>query len=136
MTPDQLSKEMKQKAQNLKRELDKAQRTVGKHAVKIARRQSSGRLSTAQLAAMDHPYATRHGVRTMAGLINYQTGTFFNAWRYDHGRKLLVNPVDYGFFLQHGSSRMNRRRLLEEIKGQLKPVMKKEVKRALRRAMK
>jgi hypothetical protein len=50
--------------------------------VKQAMALSSGPYSLGELAAMDHPYAKRHGVPLLPPeIINVQTGDFRRAWR-------------------------------------------------------
>ena len=74
---------------------------------------SSGPISLAQLAAEDHPYATRHSVmRYDPAIINKQTGVFRQSWQvfvtYIAGLPIWVvhNIASYAEYLEHGTWKM------------------------------
>lgn len=87
-------------------------------ALETAVRMSSGPWSRADLAAADHPYATRHGApRLDPGQINVQTGAFRSRWR---GFKLsrlharIVNDDPKADMLASGTERMFPRPVKEK----------------------
>lgn len=91
-------------------------------------RRSSGPYSLAELAAMDHPYARRHGTPLLdPSIVNDQTGGFRSRWRSPEiirfgpevsGR--IVNDADVADWLQNGTPTMVPRPIAEavEIYGQ------------------
>jgi len=120
-------------------EMEKAQSRVGAAAVKIARKWSSGTTKLAQLAADDHPYAKRHAHSAQSGLINRQTtekgsASFFSGWYYDVGSRALRNP--HGSWLEEGTPTMVARDILGAISRDLRPIMRREQRNAIRRSLK
>lgn len=74
---------------------------------------SSGPISTAQLIAEDHPYATRHMVsRYDPAIINKQTGIFRQSWQVfvtniaGHSVYVVHNVASYAEYLEHGTWKM------------------------------
>lgn len=64
--------------------LVEAEAKTGKKAYEMALIKSSGPFSYAMLAAMDHPYAKRHGApQSDPSTINLHTGRFRADWVYD-----------------------------------------------------
>lgn len=90
--------------------------------VRIAREQSSGPYSSAQLAAMDHPYATRHGSPMLAPwIINEQSGAFRSHWQYvakGIGAQIF-NDTYYAKWLEEGTPTMFARPAGLVIEGRL-----------------
>lgn len=83
-----------------------------------ARRLSSGTFSLAMLAAMDHPYARRHGKALLdPATINVQTGAFFQHWRTtkqaDGGQ--IRNDDEKADFLKFGTETMVERPIEDEV---------------------
>lgn len=90
--------------------------------IQIAREQSSGPYSSAQLAAMDHPYATRHGSPMLdPSMINEQSGAFRAHWqavRYGMGAQIF-NDAFYAKWLEEGTPTMFARPAGLVIEGRL-----------------
>lgn len=94
-----------------------AERATGKKAFEMVYIKSSGPFSYAMLAAMDHPYATRHGApQSDPSTINTQTGRFRASWMLNNPgwvNNVLVtsvtndNPVS--FYLKNGTRIMFNR---------------------------
>lgn len=118
---------MAQIEEGQRRGLDKAL----SRALVIARRQSSGRLSSSALARADHPYARRHGSpRRDPSRINVQTGTFRAAWESRLGfggfsggymiqRGQIVNEARVADWLDQGTRVMFRRPIREAIEAKI-----------------
>ena len=99
---------------------------LGQEMFALVVQYSSGPISSAQLAAEDHPYAKRHGAPMRdPSVINIQTGRFQAGWglslrpganRYDINAH---NEVPYADFLKQGTRLMFARpmdlRVLREL---------------------
>ncbi len=101
---------------------------------------SSGTTSSAELAAMDHPFATRHGSPQMPEVpINRQSGEFVSSWEtdgpYDAGGGIgaeLRNVSPHAEFLEHGTRVMFARDLMSELEPFAERVLEKEIDKAFR----
>lgn len=125
-------------------ELQKAETANLKDGIRIARKWSSGGVSTAQLADMDHPFATRHAAPSLPPeLLNTQdAGGLITQWK-SQGPKVtdgsmvsaVFNPVPYGKYLVTGTKWMVPRPILDEIKKELMPIVIKRRREALKRGL-
>jgi hypothetical protein len=67
--------------QRIRLDLRRAAAAAIQSGFEYAKRESSGPFSLSALAAMDHPYAKRHGSPMLdPGRINIQTGDFYRGW--------------------------------------------------------
>lgn len=110
-------------------------RTARGPGVKIAQQLSSGFRSSSMLAAMDHPYATRHGEPLLdPEIINKQTERFKDAWKAmdkpSAGGSVptLYNDDPAAKFLEHGTETMAKRPIEEVIKPMVQPFREKNIK--------
>ena len=82
MTPDEAADRLERAAADLRANLEEAESRNLQDLFETALRFSSGPLSTAELARMDHPYARRHGkAKEDPAVINRQSGAFLAAWQ-------------------------------------------------------
>lgn len=135
MTPAEFAGKLERFNKRFPSELDTAQKRVGNEAVKIAQKWSSGDQTTAQLRLDDHPYATRHAHAAQSGLINNQHDTFLDGWYFDPDKKQLRNEDPIGHFLQDGTWKMYARDILGAIRTDLQPIMRDEVRKAIKRSL-
>jgi len=133
VTPGELADRLDSAANRLPIEMQRAQEQIGAEGVLIAHKWSSGGRTLPQLAADDHPYATRHGHYTGSALINRQSGSFFSDWYYDGGAHALRNP--HGSSLQYGTRTMSARDVLGAIRDELRLIARRHVKAALKRSL-
>ena len=84
---------------------------------------SSGTLSYADLRAMDHPYAVRHGSTIVdPSIINKHRGDFYDHWREGQALQVsdgvegrVINDSDVADFLRLGTSKMVPRPIQEAL---------------------
>lgn len=108
----------------------------------LAIQYSSGTHSTADLARLDHPFATRHGSPQLdPSIINAQAGDFRAAWRTvgpvsGNGgvAGTIVNDDPKAQFLKTGTRLMFARPVDDRIAAELAPVFAANVIRAIVRA--
>lgn len=148
MTPRQAVRRVRALEREIHRDLQGAVRRTLSAAKQEAKRLSSGPLSFADLARLDHPYARRHGSRgntaVMPGkdpsVINVQTGAFKEAWQVDNpqggdttvsGR--LFNLDEKADFLQYGTRFMVARPIPQRLEGFVRDRAEKEVATAAKR---
>jgi hypothetical protein len=109
---DQLERDLLRAAKEVAQMDDRVRTHVAGLTEQYARNLSSGPFTSSQLAAMDHPFAVRHGSpRLDPGVINKQTGLFYRSWVADRVRlpdgslSLVVrNRAPYAPYLEHGTS--------------------------------
>lgn len=104
-------------------------------ALERARFYSSGNTSISTQAAMDHPYARRHGRPLLTPhVINRHRGTFFQAWRVVHSQTggQIVNDSAVADWLEQGTDTMFSRGVGRRVEDDLRPVAKKSVENAVR----
>lgn len=103
--------------EDIKSDVRDAQDAAAKDVVGEAERISQGPYSLGQLAAMDHPYARRHGKALLPdSFINQQQGTFAASWVAEDGPNgPLVHNTDepIATFLEKGTRNMLPRPLDE-----------------------
>lgn len=117
---------------------------IGEDAKAIAVALSSGPYSAFQLAAMDHPYATRHGSPQLPPqIINAQTGTFRESWYVwgpifrDNSVVIKLTNLDpKSEFLKYGTERMFARPIDDAIRQRLGKNIARRYQFAIRRALK
>lgn len=108
---------IEQLVEDIKSDVRDAQEAAAKDVQGEAERVSMGDYSLAQLAAMDHPYARRHGRALLPdSFINQQQGTFAASWVIDEGPQgPVVHNIDepIATFLEKGTRNMLPRPLDE-----------------------
>lgn len=127
----------------MKQEIRAAEKRTLNDGLALSRALSSGSFSLAQLAAMDHPYATRHAAPTLPPqIINQQSGSFKRSWYTQLGNwngdsmiSKIANTDPVGVYLDQGTQKMVQRPIRKEIEKQIAPIRKKRLKHALRRAL-
>lgn len=86
---------------------------------------SSGTRSLRQLAALDHPYAKRHGNATLPPhIINAQSGEFLRHWRIEWTGPLSVRVINDDpkvRFLKPGTRFMVERPIEQELRAYARP---------------
>lgn len=119
-----------------------ATRWVGDQFLSNAMNLSSGGYSLADLAAMDHPYARRHGGQNVPygdpAKINKQSGEFMRYWKLDVGgytaRMYNFSPI--GGYLVGGTSKMIARpidkRIMERVMKDLRKKFEAEIAKAFK----
>lgn len=143
MTAREAERELRNTANALRREVRRATKDCLGIVLSEARSRSTGPYSTRQLAAMDHPYARRHGSpRLPAEVINVQTGGFLRRWRtagpVPHGtgyRGSVRNDADYAGYLDTGTKRMFRRPVADAALSAARPACEARVEAALDAAL-
>jgi hypothetical protein len=108
----------------------------------LAIQHSSGTHSSADLARLDHPFATRHGSPLLdPSVINAQTGQFRAAWRTEGPKPTaggvggaIVNDDPKVQVLKPGTRLMFARPVEDRIARELAPVFETNVIRAIVRA--
>jgi hypothetical protein len=128
LTPRQAANQLRRSAKAVVNRIEREERQVAQRALQRAIGLSSGPFSLQELAAMDHPYATRH---PRAGLppaiINVQSGIFRDSWQLESFRHgftpyqpsvvfTIRNDTSYATFLKHGTQHMIRRPLDDALK--------------------
>lgn len=128
MTPLEMARQLETAAQRLPEALRRAEEASTLQAYHTFRIYSHGPYSSAQLAAMGHPY--RHGGKPPMhpAFINYQTGRFEKSFLValpmvgtDGIRSLVWNSVFYGRFLASGTVKMIMRSLPERVERDITP---------------
>lgn len=131
-------------ADALRDEVTEEAAKIGDDARAIAVALSSGPYDYGQLAYLDHPYATRHGIPQLpAQIINAQTGTFRESW-YVWGPVFragsvvvkLINSDPTSGYLKYGTERMFARPIDDAIRQRLGKNITRRYQFAIRRALK
>lgn len=113
-----------------------AAKLFGAEMQRIAEDMSSGRISTAELRRLGHPYARRLPVNSAPlpdFLINSQTGLFRASWKMrvtktrDGWTVTLYNDSPYAKFMI-GTSKMRERAILQRVLLKMQPRVSAEVK--------
>ena len=108
-------------------------------------RQSSGPLDEAELARMDHPFATRHGsppINPDPAVINVQSGQFREEWKQSPVERIregssfdlessVYNDSPVADFLKYGTEKMFNRPIEEEIGARAEDLMTPFIEDAL-----
>lgn len=123
LVPKDFAQELRRRATLLERELVKAEAENLKQAEGAAKLASSGGYSSARLAAMGHPYATRDPRPPGdPGIINNQKGVFLRSWQRDaprlEGNRIvsrLRNTAPQAGYLDKGTRRMIARPIRQVI---------------------
>lgn len=122
-------------------EFAKAVDAIRKDLLETADRYASGPYLLAALAAMDHPYARRHG-RAMLDprVVNIQRGTFRSSFRVrlvagDPPVLVMDNVAPHARFLFSGTRLMVERPIMDAIQAEVAPRAAAECARALAAAL-
>jgi hypothetical protein len=124
-------------------EIVKAEGQTGTLGVQIARKWSSGTATPATLAILGHPYG--HGPRQFTAvnpaLINKQTGLFYDSWTWkiaSSGATTVLqirNSAPYAQDLDLGTWKTIARPIRAQILKELLPMRRRNMQRALKRAL-
>lgn len=139
---DKAARELKKFSRDLDRNIGKAEAKTAKVGLRQAIKQSSGRITTAQLRKEDHPYATRHGApRRDPSTINEQKGDFKRDWMIQGGGNIrngvaIVNYNPIAQYLAEGTPRMFKRSLEAKVIDAMVKVREKNLDTAVKSAMK
>jgi hypothetical protein len=110
---------------------EEAARAVMAEAIRL----SSGTHTYAQLAAMDHPYARRHGSpRLDPSVINAHTELFKNSWKIRHesdGSMTVYNDAPYAQFLMTGTPTMFRRPVDDVLRDMVPAIIEQRLRERL-----
>lgn len=113
VTPQQAAVLLRRRAQALDAALRQAEKENLQEALRIARKLSSGTISSAQLRAMGHPYRLGGSPPAPPEIINAQSGRFRDSWRATgpfatRGGLVsrLVNTAPWAAWLFGGTARM------------------------------
>lgn len=113
----------------------KTQEDVAQAVLAEAIRLSSGTLTYADLARMDHPYARRHGSpRLDHSVINAHTALFKNSWksRYESdGSITIYNDAPYAQFLMTGTRTMFRRPVDDVLRDMIPAIIEQRLRERL-----
>lgn len=114
----------------------KTQDEVAQDVLAEALRLSSGTLSYADLAKMDHPYAKRHGEpRLNPSIINAHTeGGFRDSWRIRYesdGSITVYNDSPHASFLEDGTPKMFRRPIDEKLRDMIPATIEQRLRERL-----
>lgn len=137
----QAAQDLKRFQAKLKRQLEAAEAKTAKEALKIAKKQSSGSVSTAQLIKEDHPFAKRHGSpKRDPSTINVQSGAFRAEWHIQNGNSLddgpaVVNYSRVARFLQEGTASMFARPIEAVVIAKLQSIRPKNLDQAVAKAI-
>lgn len=136
------ARDLKRFQQRLVRSIQEAEARTAKSGLEIARKQSSGTTSTAQLRKEDHPYAKRHGSpKRDPSTINVQSGAFRAEWHIQTGRSLedgpaIVNYSKVAGFLQAGTPTMFERPVELVVIAKLQTIRPRNLDQAVAKATK
>lgn len=134
------AKDLKRFKQKLVKQLEEAEAKTAREGLKIARKQSSGSVSTSQLRKEDHPYAKRHGSpKRDPSTINVQSGEFRAEWHVQIGNSLddgpaIVNYSRVARFLQEGTTTMFARPVEAVIIAKLQSIRPRNLDQAVAKA--
>lgn len=97
-------------------------KSLGKEALDIAKKHSSGMITTAQQRKEGHPYRRGGPNPYDPGTINVQSGRFRSAWRLEYrgGYLCLINESPEADFMK-GTRRMVERPIWKNIERDLAP---------------
>lgn len=113
----------------------KTQDEVAREVLAEAIRLSSGTLSYADLARMDHPYAKRHGTpRLDPSMINTHTDQFRQSWKTRHesdGSITIYNDAPYAQFLMTGTPTMFRRPVDDVLRDMIPAIIEQRLRERL-----
>ncbi len=121
--------------QDLRSAKVKTEMEVAQDVLAEALRLSSGTLSYADLARMDHPYARRHGSPRMdPSVINAHTELFKQSWRIRReadGSLTIYNDAPYATFLMTGTRTMFRRPVDDVLRGMIPATIEQRLRERL-----
>lgn len=143
MTPQQGAQEIRKRMRALKEELRKAEGATIRHGELLGKRMSEGPYSSARLARMGHPYATRRPNPPMhPAIINRQRGVFWRSWRRDLGQWRGGTLISFVFnidpkarLLMHGTRKMIARPIKPVLEGWIAQDRIGRLQMAMRRAL-
>jgi len=141
-TPRQAEVLLRRRVQALSEAIRASEAESLKEALAIARKLSSGTISSAQLRRMGHPYRPGGSPPQDPAIINVQSGQFRAAWRangpFDARGGLvsqLVNTARYAALLFSGTSRMIPRPIFQAIQRRVSQARYRRLKAAAERAL-
>ncbi len=135
---------LQRKADAIQQQVRDAEAQSARDLLRIARAQSSGPLSTAQLRMLGHPYARRRPRPPFsAAIINVQSGRFKAGWRVigpssSSGgiRSRLVNvSPEARWMTERGTSRMIGRPVMRAIAQRERGLRQRRLARAVRQGL-
>lgn len=139
MSPDEFARQLEQMGSQFERSASVAITETLEAAKELAQRYSSGPLSQAELAALDHPFARRHGTPQLdPSIVNVETGRFRDSWEMEgpneqgggmHGA--LWNSSPEAVFLETGTRYMFERPIADRVQVEIEPVFQANVERQL-----
>ena len=123
-TPKQIALVLLRMGRDLERELKSAETQAALSGLSVARKLSSGRLTSRQLRKMGSPYATRNPRPPGdPAVINRQSGRFYQGWRVvaprnqgAHTITRLENTSAHARYLHAGTRKMIARPILSRIR--------------------
>lgn len=132
--------ELEKYGKRLVREIGKAEVDTAKVGLRVAVKQSSGKVSSLQLRREGHPYARRHGKpKRDPQIINSQSGEFRREWHIALGKNLDEGPAIVNFssiagFLQEGTPKMFARPVENVVIAELRKIRPANLAKAIERA--
>lgn len=134
---------IRQMQERLKANLRQAERENLRDGKRIARKYSTGSISSAELRQLGHPYATRAPQFVQhPAIINRQSGTFFGAWSTHLGSwqsggmvSVIRNSAPYAGYLDRGTRYMIERPIRDFVQRDLKQIRKARLQKAVADAL-
>jgi len=142
MDLNEFKRELRKRETALRNGIKKAEGKSATAGKRIAQKLSSGPYSSEELAAMDHPYARRHGAAQIdPAVINAQSGAFRRDWKTGQGDWVegsLLTTVENDNRVakfMHGTKKMVPRPIEELTAKILEPVRNENLSNAIEKAI-